>query len=95
MGVPVLGVVENMSWFLPPDRPEQRYAIFGSGGGAMLAEEAGVALLAQLPLELLVREGGDQGHPVVLAHPDSATARAFSDLAETLAERLSLAGAAV
>ncbi|MEB3259219.1 MAG: Mrp/NBP35 family ATP-binding protein [Cyanobacteriota bacterium] len=95
MGVPVLGVVENMSWFLPPDRPEQRYAIFGSGGGAMLAEEAGVALLAQLPLELLVREGGDQGHPVVLAHPDSATARAFSDLAETLADRLSLAGAAV
>jgi ATP-binding protein involved in chromosome partitioning len=95
MGVPVLGVVENMSWFLPPDRPERRYAIFGSGGGALLAGEADVPLLAQLPLELLVREGGDQGHPVVLAHPDSATAVAFRDLAETLAERLSLTGAAV
>ncbi len=95
MGVPVLGVVENMSWFLPPDRPEQRYAIFGSGGGALLAGEAGVPLLAQLPLELPVREGGDQGHPVVLSHPDSATAGAFRALAETLSERLSLTGAAV
>jgi ATP-binding protein involved in chromosome partitioning len=95
MGVPVLGVVENMSWFLPPDRPEQRYALFGSGGGALLADEAGVPLLAQLPLELSVREGGDQGRPVVLSHPDSATARAFGELADALAERFSLTGAAV
>jgi ATP-binding protein involved in chromosome partitioning len=95
MGVPVLGVVENMSWFLPPDRPEQRYALFGSGGGARLAEEAEVPLLAQLPLELPVREGGDQGHPIVLAQPESATAQAFSALAESLCQRLSLTGAAV
>jgi ATP-binding protein involved in chromosome partitioning len=94
MGVPVLGVVENMSWFLPPDRPDQRYALFGSGGGDKLASEAGVPLLAQLPLELLVREGGDLGQPIVLAHPDSATAQSFRALAEALAERFSLAGAA-
>ena len=95
MGVPVLGVVENMSWFLPPDRPEQRYALFGSGGGALLADEAGVPLLAQLPLELSVREGGDQGRPVVLAHPESATAQAFLALAESLCQGLSLSRAAV
>ena len=95
MGVPVLGVVENMSWFLPPDRPDQRYALFGSGGGALLADEAGVPLLAQLPLELPVREGGDQGIPVVLSHPDSATAVAFTALAETLCDTLSLTPAAV
>ncbi|MFN9546811.1 MAG: P-loop NTPase [Cyanobacteriota bacterium] len=95
MGVPVLGVVENMSWFLPPDRPEQRYALFGSGGGALLADEAGVPLLAQLPLELPVREGGDQGRPIVLAQPDSATAQAFLSLAESLCQDLSLNRTAV
>jgi ATP-binding protein involved in chromosome partitioning len=95
MGVPVLGVVENMSWFLPPDRPEQRYALFGSGGGALLADEAGVPLLAQLPLELPVREGGDQGRPVVLAHPESATAQAFRALAASLCQSLALTRAAV
>lgn len=85
MGVPVLGVVENMSAFVPPDAPEKRYAIFGSGGGAALAAEAGVPLLAELPLELQVREGGDRGLPVVVAAPESATARAFAALAERLA----------
>ncbi|MFN9644687.1 MAG: P-loop NTPase [Cyanobacteriota bacterium] len=95
MGVPILGVVENMSWFLPPDRPDQRYALFGSGGGALLAEEAGVPLLAQLPLELPVREGGDEGQPIVLAQPDSATARAFRVLARSLCQDLSLTGVPV
>ena len=84
MGVPVLGVVENMSGFIPPDAPEKRYAIFGSGGGALLAAEAGVPLLAELPLEMLVREGGDRGQPVVLAQPATATARAFMALAERI-----------
>ena len=84
MGVPVLGVVENMSTFIPPDAPEKRYAIFGSGGGAVLAAEAGVPLLAELPLELPVREGGDRGTPVVLAAPESATAQAFLALADQL-----------
>jgi MinD-like ATPase involved in chromosome partitioning or flagellar assembly len=84
MGVPVLGVVENMSVFIPPDAPEKRYAIFGSGGGATLAAEAGVPLLAELPLELPVREGGDSGRPVVLSACESATAQAFIALADRL-----------
>ena len=58
MGVDVLGVVENMSVFIPPDAPDKRYALFGSGGGSRLAEESGVPLLAELPLEMPVREGG-------------------------------------
>jgi ATP-binding protein involved in chromosome partitioning len=84
MGVTVLGVVENMSAFVPPDAPDRRYALFGSGGGRRLADEAGVPLLAELPLELPVAQGGDSGQPVVLATPESAAARAFIGLAERL-----------
>ncbi|WP_094514169.1 Mrp/NBP35 family ATP-binding protein [Synechococcus sp. MW101C3] len=84
MGVKVLGVVENMSVFIPPDRPETRYAIFGSGGGAALAAEAEVPLLAELPLEMSVMEAGDQGLPVVVARPDSAMGQAFRALAHSL-----------
>jgi ATP-binding protein involved in chromosome partitioning len=87
MGVNVLGVVENMSAFVPPDLPDRRYAIFGSGGGRQLADEAAVPLLAELPLEMGVQEGGDQGLPVVLAAPESASALAFSALAAVLAGR--------
>lgn len=84
MGVTVLGVVENMSAFIPPDAPDKRYALFGSGGGARLAEEAGVPLLAELPLEMPVREGGDTGRPVVLSHPESASGQAFLALAQRI-----------
>ena len=84
MGIPVLGVVENMSAFIPPDAPDKRYALFGSGGGARLASEAGVPLLAELPLEMPVREGGDSGVPVVLSAPASTTAQAFAALAAEL-----------
>jgi len=87
MGVEVLGVVENMSAFIPPDLPERRYPIFGSGGGRRLADEAGVPLLAELPLEMAVQEGGDRGLPVVLAAPESASGRAFQALAADLASR--------
>ncbi|MCP9793185.1 Mrp/NBP35 family ATP-binding protein [Vulcanococcus limneticus Candia 3F8] len=84
MGVPVLGVVENMTAFIPPDAPEKRYELFGRGGGQRLAEEAGVPLLAQLPMELAVVQGGDGGSPAVLSAPESATAQAFRALAERL-----------
>ena len=84
MGVPVLGVVENMTAFIPPDAPEKRYELFGRGGGQRLADEAAVPLLAQLPMELAVVSGGDQGLPVVLAAPESASAQAFGALATRL-----------
>ena len=84
LGVTVLGVVENMSWFAPPDQPEKRYALFGKGGGAQLAAEARVPLLAQLPLQLPPEE--DQ--PLVLSQPDSPAGVALQGLAQQLRRRL-------
>jgi ATP-binding protein involved in chromosome partitioning len=82
LGVPVLGVVENMTAFIPPDAPDKRYELFGRGGGQRLAEEAAVPLLAQLPMELAVVQGGDGGRPAVLGSPESSTAQAFRTLAQ-------------
>lgn len=84
MGVPVLGVVENMSAFIPPDQPDRRYALFGSGGGQTLAEAFEVPLLAKIPMEMSVQEGGDLGKPITISHPESASALAFKGLAEQL-----------
>ncbi len=75
----VRGVIENMSWFTGDD--EQRYEIFGAGGGERLARELGIALLGQIPLDTDLREGGDSGEPIVVAHPESEAARAFVALA--------------
>ena len=84
MGIPVLGVVENMSAFIPPDQPEKRYALFGSGGGKTLAEAFDVPLLAEIPMEMPVQAGGDQGLPITQAKPDSISAQQFITLAERL-----------
>jgi ATP-binding protein involved in chromosome partitioning len=88
VGAPCLGIVENMSYFAPPGSNE-RYEIFGSGGGARLAEEFGIPLLGQIPIGIEVRAGGDSGRPVTLAEPDGAIARAFRDVANQLAARIS------
>ena len=76
----VAGVVENMTELVLPDG--SRHAVFGSGGGAALAEEIGAPLVARIPLEPAVSAGGDSGMPVVLGAPDSAAARGFRDLAD-------------
>jgi len=79
----VVGVVENMSFFQPaPDAPP--IYIFGRGGGARLAQELGVPLLGEIPLDPAVREGGDAGRPIVLARPQSPAAAAFRAAAEKL-----------
>ena len=88
VNVPLLGVVENMSWFTPPGSSE-RYEIFGRGGGKRLETEFGVPLLAQIPIEIAVREGGDAGTPITLAAPDSGVARAFRELGGKVAARIS------
>ncbi|MFT7614452.1 MAG: ATP-binding protein involved in chromosome partitioning, partial [Parvicellaceae bacterium] len=64
--VPVLGIVENMSWFTPAELPENKYYIFGKDGGKGLAEQLGIRLLGQIPLIQSVRESGDVGRPAVL-----------------------------
>ncbi|MFA7346046.1 MAG: Mrp/NBP35 family ATP-binding protein [Terrimicrobiaceae bacterium] len=82
--VPVLGIVENMSFFLCPG-DGKRYDIFGSGGGRREAERLRVPLLGEVPIEPLVRESGDTGRPAVAAHPKSAAAGVFRNVASTIA----------
>ena len=82
MGVNVLGVVENMTAFVPPDQPDRRYALFGSGGGEQLAMENNVPLLAQIPMEMPLQEGGNEGSPIVHSRPESVSAKAFKQLAK-------------
>src|SRR6266536_634680 len=87
VGIPILGVVENQSFFIC-DGCAKRHEIFGSGGGAKAAAYAEAPLLGQIALELTVREWGDAGTPVVEAAPSSEGARAFVTLAERLVQRL-------
>jgi ATP-binding protein involved in chromosome partitioning len=86
VGVPVLGVVENMSYFACPHCGE-RTDIFLSGGGNRLAEEVGVPLLGQIPLQAGVADLGDSGAPVIVAQPDSPAAIALREIAEALRKR--------
>ena len=74
-----MGVVENMAWFTGDDG--HRYELFGSGGGAELAEKLGVPLIGQVPFVPAVREGGDVGVPVVVSDPASEVAGAFDAIA--------------
>lgn len=91
MNVPVLGIVENMSYFIPPDMPDRQYDIFGSGGGSKTASELGVPLLGCIPLEICTRVGGDSGVPIVIADPDSASAQALRAIALNIAGKISVA----
>ncbi|MCX6326119.1 MAG: Mrp/NBP35 family ATP-binding protein [Bacteroidia bacterium] len=84
--VPVLGLVENMSWFTPEELPENKYYIFGKEGGKKLAEKMKVPLLGQIPLVQSICEGSDNGQPVALG--DSLTGNAFMALAGELIERV-------
>jgi ATP-binding protein involved in chromosome partitioning len=79
----VRGVIENMSWFTGDDGT--RYELFGAGGGAELAEELGVPLLAQLPLVAALRAGADEGKPIAAVEPDGEVGQAFHTLAERIA----------
>ncbi len=82
--MPVVGVVENMSGFTTEDG--RHYELFGSGGGQELADDLGVPLLGQVPLDPHVVAGGDEGAPVVVAHPESPAAAAIHDVAKRLVE---------
>ena len=88
MGIPVLGIVENMSYFIPPDMPDKQYDIFGSGGGKKTSDELGIDLLGCVPLEISLREGGDRGVPIVLGHPESASAKALREIAKAIAAKV-------
>ncbi len=87
--VPVLGIIENMAYFIAPDSG-QRYEIFGYGGAERAAQELRVPFLGRLPLDPRAREGGDQGKPIVATYPDSEIAQAFRDIARQLAAQVSV-----
>ena len=84
VNVPVLGIVENMSWFTPAAHPDEKYFIFGKDGGKNLAEALGVDLLAQIPLVAGICKGGDDGVPVTLQNKVSGAS--FTQLAKAVAE---------
>lgn len=89
LNVPILGVIENMSYFVAPDTGN-RYDIFGHGGGKIMAEEVKAPFLGEVPLEPIVRESGDQGTPVVARDPESAAAKAIRNIARTVAAAISV-----
>ncbi|MGB3534604.1 MAG: Mrp/NBP35 family ATP-binding protein [Microcoleaceae cyanobacterium] len=91
LGVSILGIVENMSYFIPPDMPGKRYDIFGSGGGKKTAEDLGVPLIGSIPLEMPVRQGSDDGVPIVVSEPESIAAQELSAIASRIAGRVSVA----
>jgi ATP-binding protein involved in chromosome partitioning len=84
VNIPILGVVENMSWF--EDTAGVKHELFGKGGGQAVADFAAAPLLGQLPIDQSVREWGDKGTPVVQAAPESSIAKAFLDVADKLSE---------
>lgn len=89
LNVPIMGVIENMSYFVAPDTGK-RYDIFGHGGGEEMARQVGVDFLGEVPLEPEIRIGGDEGEPIVIRDPDSAAAQAIRKLARKVAAAVSL-----
>ena len=90
VNVPLLGVAENMSYFV--DSVGHRHDLFGSGGGSLLAAGLGTGLLGQVPLLPEIRAGGDSGIPVVISDPSGAAAQVFRQMAQSLLDRLAPAG---
>jgi len=90
VNVPVLGMVENMAYFTPPDMPDKKYYIFGKGGAAHLAEEMNVPVLAEVPLQQTLREGGDSGKPIVLEDSESPAATALMQATGNMQQQLAL-----
>lgn len=87
VNVPLLGIVENMAYFVAPDTGT-RYDIFGTGGAERLSQQLDVPLLAQIPLGMSVREGGDAGNPAVVSDASDAYAEVFQSVAKAVTERV-------
>ena len=92
LNVPVLGLVENMSYFTPKELPENKYYIFGKDGGKRLADEYDLPFLGQIPLVQSIREGGDQGVPVMMGD-DEITKKAFQEFASTVVRSVAMRNA--
>jgi ATP-binding protein involved in chromosome partitioning len=92
INVPVLGVIENMAYFTPAELPENKYFIFGKGGGENLATKNGVPFIGQIPLVQSIREGGDEGKPEVMKE-NSPSATVFKEIAREVARQISVRNA--
>lgn len=92
VNVPILGLVENMSYFIAPDTGN-RYDIFGNGGGEDFAKEANVPFLGKIPIDPRIRIGGDTGKPLVVEYPDSVEGKIIKDIARNLAAQISISNA--
>jgi len=91
VNVPVLGIVENMAYFVPPDMPEKKYHIFGKHGARELAERIGANFLGEIPLEQSVRESGDNGTPIVMEEGlKSKSAQAFVELSNNVIQQVAI-----
>ncbi len=89
LNVPILGIIENMSYFVCPHCGE-RTDIFSHGGGERAAARLGVPFLGVIALDPAIREGGDEGEPIVVRAPDSPQARSFREVARNVAARISV-----
>jgi len=89
LNVPVLGVVENMSYFVC-GHCQERTDIFGNGGGRRMAEDLQIPFLGEVPIDTRVRSGGDEGRPIVVEAPDAPASLAFSDIAGKVAAQVSI-----
>ena len=89
LNIPLLGVIENMSYFVC-GHCQERTDIFGNGGGRHMAEDLGIPFLGEVPIDTRVRVGGDEGQPIVAAAPDAPAALAFLDLASRVAAQVSI-----
>lgn len=91
INVPLLGVIENMAFFTPEELPDNKYYLFGQGGGKKLAEQYEIPFLGEIPLVQSIRESGDSGYPAVMK--DGITEEAFSALANGVARRVAIRNA--
>jgi ATP-binding protein involved in chromosome partitioning len=92
INVPLLGIVENMSYFTPAELPENRYYIFGQGGGQKLASQLDIPFLGEIPLVKSISDSGDIGMPVILQN-NNPMAKAFLDMAKRVAQQVAIANA--
>ena len=88
LNIPILGVIENMSYLQLPDG--SRMDVFGTGGGKLLAQQSGVPFIGSIPMDPIIRQGGDDGVPVVVGAPDTAVAVAFVSITEDIASKISV-----
>jgi ATP-binding protein involved in chromosome partitioning len=92
INVPILGIIENMAYFTPEELPDNKYFIFGEGGGQQLADKFNVPVLGQIPLVQKIREGGDSGRPIMMDESQLVSS-AFFSAAENLAQQIAIRNA--